>query len=208
MLEARRDGSIPLEANLTLPLVEIWHDGEDPRGAMLTALRAQPAWPRLGLEAEELEQRLARSSVNSLGGALEVIGELLPEAHFIHVIRDGRDVVTSVRDLCSGPAAVEDAAVWWSALTLAARQFGSTVPHYVEVPYEQLITQPEQALRLLCRELALESDPIMLEYARAQQRLGSRPSIGAWRHALSPDEQRRFFEVAGDLLQDLGYDPY
>ena len=41
---------------------------------------------------------------------MSLIHDLLPETRFVHIIRDGRDVALSTRDLWFGPDSVEEAA--------------------------------------------------------------------------------------------------
>ncbi|MBA3474240.1 MAG: sulfotransferase, partial [Rubrobacter sp.] len=44
---------------------------------------------------------------------MDLIQDLLPEARFIHVVRDGRDVALSSMGLWFGPDSIEEAARRW-----------------------------------------------------------------------------------------------
>jgi hypothetical protein len=107
------------------------------------------------------------------GNALDRIASLLPEARFVHIIRDGRDVTLSVRGLWFRPGdSVEACAADWMARIARARALGSQVPHYLEIRYERLVTLPEETLESICRFLELSFDPLMLTYhTRAPARL-------------------------------------
>jgi hypothetical protein len=107
------------------------------------------------------------------GNAMDRIASLLPEARFVHIIRDGRDVTLSVRRLWFRPGdSVEACAADWSARLARARALGSQVPHYLEIRYERLVTFPEETLESICRFLELRFDPLMLTYhTRAPARL-------------------------------------
>jgi hypothetical protein len=53
-----------------------------------------------------------------------------------------------------------------------ARELASRLTGYLELRYEDLVTDPEPALRKACELIELDYDPAMLEYHRnAQQRL-------------------------------------
>jgi hypothetical protein len=99
--------------------------------------------------------------------AMTAIQAMLPEARFIHIIRDGRDAALSYRGLWFGPG--DDIAVqarFWVDQIAAARAQAPALPHYREVRFEDLVAAPEPSLRGLCDYLALRFDPAMLDYHR------------------------------------------
>jgi hypothetical protein len=101
---------------------------------------------------------------------------LLPEARFIHVIRDGRDAALSrIRwrlQRTGEPANVARLAKRWKRWIRRARTQGRQVSHYTEVRYEDLILDTEKTLRELCAFLALEWDDAVLDYhVQASERL-------------------------------------
>ena len=174
--------------------------------------------------------------IESIASIGSVLGE---QARFIHLIRDGRDVAVSRgerarrRGRDATPARAE--AETWKRRIEGAREQAEQVGHYLELRYEDLITDPEPVLRNACAFIELEYDPAMLEYhERATERLaeltdipgkGGRVRPGSerqaahaltseppradrverWRSQLSAEDIAAFEEVAGDLLADLGY---
>jgi hypothetical protein len=104
-------------------------------------------------------------------GCMPALAEVLGEAHFVHLIRDGRAVAASVRSLpfAPGDGSIEAIADDWRDQITVGRRAGATLAHYSELRYERLVSQPEQALRELCEFLELEFDASMLhahEFAR------------------------------------------
>jgi hypothetical protein len=98
----------------------------------------------------------------------------LPEARFIHVIRDGRDVVVSQARKASEPTPLETAAKRWRSRVLATRLRARRLDEssYMEVRYEDLIRDTEGTLRRICEFLELRFDRRMLDYhQRASERL-------------------------------------
>ena len=119
------------------------------------------------------------------GLSMRKIHRKIPEARFIHLIRDGRDVRLSQLRRGSGHPTPEQHAKRWRRRVQKTRDQGDGLPHYVEVRYEDLITDTESQLRRLCEFCGLEWDPEMLHFhERAASRLEeiARP--------LPEDEQR------------------
>jgi hypothetical protein len=90
----------------------------------------------------------------------------LPEAHFIHLIRDPGDTALSWRKTWFAPS--QDLCVLgeqWRKHVEAGRRAANLVRRYVEVRFEELVLHPERELKRLCEYLALPWDPIMLDYA-------------------------------------------
>ncbi|HEX9366959.1 MAG TPA: sulfotransferase [Vicinamibacterales bacterium] len=169
---------------------------------------------------------------------VQSIEALLPEAHFIHIIRDGRDVALSLRPMWFAPGRdIETLARHWRQCVTTGRQQGSRCPRYMEVRYEQLVEDCGTVLAGICEFLDLGFDDRMLRYHElapgrlrehqgrfrpdgsvvvtpeqrwVQQQRTTRPPdrsrVFAWKHAMPRDEQRRFDAVAGDLLEELGFD--
>jgi len=97
---------------------------------------------------------------------------VLPEARFIHLIRDGRDVALSVLPMNWGPSTITEAAELWVERVTLARENGRTVSHYMEIKYEDLITETEPILRDVAGFLELPWNDAMLDYhERAEERL-------------------------------------
>ena len=104
---------------------------------------------------------------------LRAIAAVLPNARFIHLIRDGRDVAASLRQLWWGSGdGIEAQAIDWLWRIREARQQGQVCPHYLEVRYEDLVGAPRATLGRICRFLDLPYSRRMLRYHRtAAERL-------------------------------------
>ncbi|HXV19188.1 MAG TPA: sulfotransferase, partial [Candidatus Omnitrophota bacterium] len=76
----------------------------------------------------------------SYGLQMRTIERLLPEAHFIHLIRDGRDVALSTKGLWWAPGRDMAAlAVHWRDTVQTIRKHGPRCRRYLEVRYEELV---------------------------------------------------------------------
>ena len=108
------------------------------------------------------------------------IGRALPEARFVHVIRDGRDVALSHNKRIQRrgldrrpPVPAGEMARRWRKRIEKARYDASTVgDRYMEIRYEDLVTDPEETLVRVCELIQIGYDPAMLDYhERAEERL-------------------------------------
>ena len=104
---------------------------------------------------------------------LSAIGKILPEARFIHIIRDGRDAALSLRRMWFSPGwEIEKQAAYWRDCVLAARRAGAGRPDYIEVRYEDLILKTRETLNRICTFIELDYDDAMLSYyTRTPERL-------------------------------------
>jgi Sulfotransferase family len=104
---------------------------------------------------------------------LDTVRRTLPEARFIHVIRDGRDAALSLRRMWFSPGReIETQAAYWRKCVLAARRAGLKRPDYLEVRYEDLILNARETLERICAHVSLDYDDAMLSYyTRAPARL-------------------------------------
>lgn len=156
----------------------------------------------------------------------DLLAELYPDARFLHVLRDGLDVVASHRDRWGWRAAY-DAIDDWRALVRKARRFGERVgpARYLEVRYESLVEDPEGALRPVFRFLDEEWDDAVLRFddrehdapakyeehtRRRREESGAAGSIYAGRvgvgaRELDPLLRLLFRRRAGKLRRELGY---
>jgi hypothetical protein len=101
------------------------------------------------------------------------LGRHLPEARFIHLIRDGRDVALSrLRKRGGDPELVAEAARKWRDRIIKARERSPKLSHYTEARFEELITDTEPTLRRVCEFSQLEWDPVVLRYhEQSEERL-------------------------------------
>jgi Sulfotransferase family len=151
------------------------------------------------------------------------LARLLPEARFVHLVRDGRDVALSRLDHPTMSAPLSDLAVVWRRGVEKGRRAGRHLgpSRYMEMRYEDLVKDPEEAARSLCRFIGLSFDPAMLRYheraneiIRPTQHPGSHgrihlpPTTGLrdWRVQMRARDVETFDALAGGLLEELGYE--
>jgi len=154
---------------------------------------------------------------------LRRLGRMFPEARFVHLVRDGRDVAASYRSVAWGPSGIDDAALLWRRRVSAGRRAGPRLGpgRYREVRYEDLVAEPERVVRELCAFLDLTWDDRVLSYHErageviaatrfpaAHGRLAQPPTPGLrdWRRELSAAEVARFEAIAGRELEAAGYE--
>jgi hypothetical protein len=156
---------------------------------------------------------------------LPLLAELFPEALFVHMIRDGREVAASLMSQVWGPSRPIAAASFWRTRVRKGLRGGRRLPpgRYLEVRFEELVAEPERVLRELCEFLREPFAPEMLNYhgsrpqrlasiRRATPRTGHHhlslpptPGLRDWRAGLSSADQRAIEAAAQPLLGELGY---
>jgi hypothetical protein len=154
---------------------------------------------------------------------MPALAETFPEARFVHVIRDGRDVAPALVGMDVRPNGLPEAALLWRERVEAGRAAGRGLgPHrYMELRYEDLVSGPEEALRDLCEFISLDYDPAMLTYPDTASEVVARdggperhrglflePTTGFrdWRTDLTGDEVEVIELLAGETLAELGYE--
>ena len=155
--------------------------------------------------------------------AIPLLVRLFPNARFLHIIRDGRNVAASYLTLPWGPATIKQAAWRWRRDVSAGRRAGRKLGpgRYLEIRYEALVSHPREVLQSVCRFAGLPFHERMLEFhADARSRIQSRPDridlhtsvtqplragIRDWRSELTDGQVLAFEAGAGSLLAALGY---
>jgi ketosteroid isomerase-like protein len=145
---------------------------------------------------------------------LDLIAEIYPDARFVHIVRDGRDVARSIAVQSWGPDSIEEAAQEWREAIMASRAAAISDDRYREVRYEDMLSDPSRVAAELYRFLGLSADDeivgLAVSEARISANLGTEPSaVGTekWRRALSQADLETFDRVAGDVLAELSYPP-
>jgi Sulfotransferase family len=154
---------------------------------------------------------------------------LFPDSPFVHVVRDGRDVVSSLltmdwKTVDGKPIAYTRdarlAARYWQEAVNAGRAFARNTAgdsRYFEVRYEALLERPEQSLRSLFAFLGERWEPEVLAFHQRQHALADESSadqvtqplngasVGRWKAGLNAADRAAVKAEAGALLVELGY---
>jgi hypothetical protein len=221
------------------------------RQAMMQEWLRSKAFAVSGLEAKDIEAKVAAECRNGSDFIRIVMGEVaqkqgvdcwidstptniphmlrigrdFPEARFIHIIRDGRDVALSLdKREWSRPLpwdrkrSLLSAGLYWEWIVRKGRRFGAALgPRYMEVRYEELVEQPPAALRRIGKFLNRELDyrrihqtsvgsvkePLTAFKEELQQ--GRFTPVGRWKDKFPEEQLVRFEQLVGDYLQELGY---
>lgn len=269
MLDSHPELAIPPETHFVPELISLCRQGEPSITDLVSTVSAAREWDDFGLEREALADAFAGVAPVEAGPVLRAFYRLcaeragkprsgdktpaygrsmleiraaLPEARFVHVIRDGRDVALSIRDRTPADRPERPftriARRWKRRIAGARDQAVSLGEAYLEIRYEQLVSEPERVLREICSFIELPWDPAMLGYTghaatrlremdrdlpgrgdrrklSAERRMETharvltepdRSRIGRWRREMTPAQRQEFESVAGELLQELGYE--
>jgi hypothetical protein len=158
-------------------------------------------------------------------GHLDYLNALFPEALFINVVRDGRDVARSHRDTwgyMSGLRAIEK----WPRYIRMGEEFAPKVgpDRYLEVRYEQLVADTEKQMRQVLEFVGEPWDDAVLHHTdhshdvmerydsytskrRSQKGEGAvyRSRVGGGRKANDPLMKLLLRLRAGATLERIGY---
>jgi hypothetical protein len=154
---------------------------------------------------------------------IPLLAQLFPEAVFVHVIRDGRDVALSRTEASWGTVRLDHEALLWRSQVEQGHADGVRLggARYREIRYEDLLDDPERIARELCAFVDIDFDPSMLRYheraaplvdtlaiPQEHQNLLRPPTKGLrdWRSQLSPADAARFEALAGRTLRRFGYE--
>lgn len=200
--------------------------------AFLDAVTGHKRWPDFHLDAEAFRRRVRDRAPRALGDAvrcfyemyaekvgkprwgdktpfyvrkMDVIQEVLPEARFIHLIRDGRAVALSIRDLWFGPDTIEACAEFWVARIDEARRKASALgDRYIEVRYEDLVRDPEPELRRICELIDLDWNDWMVRY---YEHVDERIAIETPPQEVAPDGRVVSTEERKKIMENVSRPP-
>ncbi len=153
---------------------------------------------------------------------LERLLDVFPDAQFLHIVRDGCDVVYSgLRGGFFG--SIEDAAKRWLHVESQTRRFAERHAYCSHnLRYEDLVTDPEGTIRGVCTFLGVDFEPSMLASESAAPTLGDVPAFfwhaqvakpinaknpGKARRMFSRSEKERLDRLIGPALREFGYPP-
>lgn len=153
---------------------------------------------------------------------IDILWTLFPGCRIIHLVRDGRDVALSLRNVSWGSRNILKTAADWRWKVMLGRKMGRMIPdNYLEVHYEDLVSDPVTSLQRICAFIGdTDFEPGMLHYhetagsempassLRWHASSISAPDTGKvqqWQQHLSVEDQVLFEEVAGDALALFGY---
>ena len=148
-----------------------------------------------------------------------------PNALFVHIVRDGRDVALSHETYPYGASNIAECASWWTHRLLVNLKMGAILGprRYLVVRYEDLVLKSEDTLRRLCSFMGVAYSPEMLEYPRmVGEKVPSsrrwlwptldKPPVESnayrWKTQMSRTKRIVFERTAGAMLAELGYEAY
>ncbi|MBB6350532.1 sulfotransferase family protein [Nonomuraea muscovyensis] len=147
---------------------------------------------------------------------------MFPDAQFIHLIRDGRDCVSSLKEMPWYTHNSFHAVSTWAEAIDAGVRLRKTMPEdsYYELRYEDLTDDPSTELKKLCLFLEEDFDPAMVSPREAaavavpphkvwhSNTHGdvTRSRVGSWANRLDAWEISLCEQVLGERLEANGYE--
>lgn len=185
---------------------------------------------RLTMDDVARQQRVDRWAVYDPDNVLYVpkIKQDIPDALFVHIIRDGRDIALSLKKMGGFtplPWDREDevrslvaTAMYWEWMVRKGRKYGALYPDdYIEVRYEDLVGNPAQTLGSLGRFLDHDLDYDRIRSAglgrlretnssfREEGNAKALQPVNRWKERLSAEAIVALESAVGDYLEELGY---
>ena len=148
----------------------------------------------------------------------------VPDALFVHIVRDGRDVALSLNKMqgvrplwWDRPRDLFAVALNWQWTVRKGRRYGLTIPgDYIEVHYEDLVNDPGSTLLHLSEFLDHDLDYDRIRSAGVgrvsspnstwkEESLAEFHPVNRWKEKLSQREIASLEKMIGDCLQEFGY---
>lgn len=180
---------------------------------------------RTVMEAVARRQGVHRWAENGVEAHIPTIKALIPDALIVHMIRDGRDVATSlhnsryVRTLpWKSHISLVGGGIYWEWVVQRTCRYGRPLGmDYLEVHFEDLLNHPAETLASVGKFLHHELDYDRIReigygsvrkpntHFGAELKTTTFSPIGRWKKVFSPSELRRFECMIGSTLTAQGY---
>ena len=226
-------GDLTLQSNLLAlaediletPTIKMW--SVDLTAAELLAAAESPGFAGL---YNALHKQYAESGGKGRWGEksprncfwMDEIRQDFPDAVFIHLVRDGRDMAVDIAQSSAMiPSNPYSGAHIWRDYNLAALKSAQHLDEtsYYRIHYEKICSDPEKELKALCGFLGEDFDPIMLKHHESPSakswsrhtnhaktgRPVSTDYCGLYLNKLRARDRSALNYVIGDLLQQFGY---
>ena len=196
------------------------------RQKLLSEARTAGDFMRIVMEQICAAQNVARWALYDADNVLHMcrIKRDIPEAIFIHIIRDGRDIALSLHKMGEHtpffwnrkPGTLRETALYWQWMVRKGRAQGLKFPEdYIEVKYEALVTEPAKTMKQLGEFIDHDLDCDRIQAASLgtlhsrnssfrDENTGSQP-VNRWKKALSKKQVAELETLIGDFLEELGY---
>ncbi len=141
---------------------------------------------------------------------LPVLCNLFPDAQYIHIVRDGRDVALSEFKAPFGAKNIFCAAHEWQKKIKMVHDFAETIPvsNFYEIRYEELLAEPVNVFTGLISFLGIDdTDGRLQEFIKQNIAYDlKRDNSNKWKKQLTSRQKRLFERVAGSMLRHYGYE--
>ncbi len=150
---------------------------------------------------------------------VDLLKKFYPNAKFLHIIRDGRGVAASYKNVAWGPKTMHDIANHW--LKKLAYGFACEAKYpqdILSIHYEDLLSDTETAVKKITNFVGIKYEKNMLnanglivpEYTKHQHKLVGQKAdtsrMEAWKKTLTGREIELFEYETKNMLNFLGYE--
>ena len=159
-----------------------------------------------------LRQKQARDGKPFVGatihGHFDRLRRIWPDARFIHIVRDGRDVGRSCMEKGWAGNMYMAVSPWMEVETLWKNMVKELPANcWIDVRYESLVSEPEATLTQLCTFVGVSFDPAMFNYPKNSTYGPPSPKmIGQWKRKLPPKAVQLAEARIAALLLERGYE--
>lgn len=165
---------------------------------------------------------------------LDELRELYEKARFLHIVRDGRDVVCSYREVMAGKSKspyapkfdinISDVALDWSKNVMKVDAFMTLMSSdmAMTIKYEDLVLNPISCIKSICewlnvifeidmlnfyqKNIVNKLEPIMtLDWKKRTLQPINNDRVGRYKNMLSYEEQIVFSSIASNALHYYSY---
>jgi hypothetical protein len=195
---------------------------------VLAECRTGGDFMRIVMDAVARRQQVQRWAVYDPDNVLHVarIKKDIPEALFVHIIRDGRDIALSLNKMDGfkpfpwdrKSRSIRETAVYWDWMVRSGRRYGRQIPSdYIEIRYEDLVSDPRRTLATLGQFLAHDLDYDRIQNAglgrlsetnssfREEEPEQQTAPVNRWKEKLPRQEVAALEALVGPNLEELGY---
>jgi len=183
---------------------------------------------RIVMEEIALRQNVPRWAVYDPDYVLHVerIKRDLPNALFLHIVRDGRDIALSLTKMggfrpfpwSSQARGLLETAVYWEWTVRKGQHYGRMFPDsYLELHYEDLVNEPRKTLAAVSQFLDQDLDYDHIQQSSmgrlkesnssflGEPEIGRQNPVNRWKDRLPREDVSAIESLVGGCLEDLGY---